>query len=135
MNETKSFREQLAEARLAWKGPQLPADERIRTEFPLVWEILTCQLEQEGKLLEPARLSIGAGDGEWVLTVSDAALAQSFSVAVGSLVDALPALEAALARSAGHWRPYRNRKPKLKAPKAPAENPSQNGVAKPKKRK
>lgn len=108
-----NLREELAQQRLGMNGRLDPKDGDAAAKWPLLYDLLTAQLAEEGKIYEPPKLTISAQNGEWVVQLVDAALAQSLTVTVGKLPRVFESLEKALSSPETHWTVWKGRKPKV----------------------
>lgn len=117
-----TLRERLAEIRRQQRGPSKPDDDEGQKAFPLLWEYLTTHYKDGEKDLDMPRLSVQMGDGEFLVSLGDAALAMGLSATSQTLQGAFQALETALAGGEAAWSSWRGRRPQLKLGKDDERN-------------
>ncbi len=86
-------REILLSRRLAVKGPLAPPDDEFRVAYPLLFDLLTRPLVVSERVLEPIRLTLSIGDGDWFLTLSDSVLCQTLTTRALNLTEGLRHLD------------------------------------------
>lgn len=75
---------------------QLPDDPEFVKRYPFLWDFLRCRVLASGKTKERAELRIRIKEGDWDVTLSDAALRVSYPACGKTVVDGLERLEALL---------------------------------------
>src|SRR4029453_4475087 len=80
MARRKTIREEQLLRRVAFRAPQVPADDGFADRWPKLFELPPPRVTVQDRVLEPVRLSLVLGDGDWLLTLSDGILCQSLSV-------------------------------------------------------
>lgn len=109
----RSLREKLLARRLQAKGPLVPADEEFRRLHPVLFDLLTKPLCINKRVLEPCRLGLVIGDGDWIVSVNDAVLKQTLAVRAATFAEALQALEEALKSTEQRWSLWRGKEVRL----------------------
>lgn len=115
----RSLREKLLARRLQAKGPLAPADDEFARQHPILFDLLTRPLRVSKRVLEPCRLGLVIGDGDWIVSVNDAVLKQTLAVRAATVAAALQALEEALASTEQRWSLWRGKEVRL--PKGPED--------------
>jgi len=113
MARRKTIREEQLLRRVAFRAPQVPADDGFADRWPKLFELLTSPLTVQDRVLEPVRLSLVLGDGDWLLTLSDGILCQSLSVRGLTENDARDHLESILGTPEARWAQWKGRQPRL----------------------
>lgn len=108
-----SLRERLVTKRVANLGPIVPTDPAFSEAHPLLFDLLTRPVKMLDKILEPCRLSLAIGDGDWTLSVSDPVLCQSLMVRSATLVGVLASLEDLLGSKDQRWTLWKGKTPRL----------------------
>lgn len=122
-----SLRKILLARRMAAKGPMAPPDDSFRTRWPLLFDLLTRPLVVKGRVVEPMRLTLSIGDGDWVVSLTDGMLCQSLTVRQDTLESVLDHVNHVLSSEGQRWVPWKGRNPKLpevngKKGKKPVDN-------------
>lgn len=74
----------------------LPDDPEFAQKYPHLWAFLTCRVLGDGRTKERAKLMLQIREGDWAITLSDAALRCSYPALGSTVQDALDRLEAIL---------------------------------------
>lgn len=121
MSKKMTKRETLLARRLAVKGPLAPPDDVFRLAHPALFDLLTRPLVIGGRVMEPARLTIQIGDGDWQVSVSDGVLCQSLTAREVDLAGALLHMEHLVKSEDAKWVTWKGKDPRvpkeLKQPK------------------
>lgn len=120
------FLDKLARLRAEGDGAPLPDDQEARTNYPVLWELLTCRTCLDDQARVPARVTISVGMGCWTIGLFDETLAISVEATSAVLGTAFLALESKLGDLSA-WRVNKRRKPKLRPV---ADPPAKNGLKK-----
>jgi hypothetical protein len=96
------------------EGPIPPDDEGAKKQWPILWQLMTDRTGDGEHILTPAKLSVQAGVGLWVVSVSHPDLQTSLDATCACLLDVFDAWEKEAKNPSARWRTWAKGEIKLR---------------------